>query len=183
MPSADSPADPTLHALYCDHHGWLRDWLRRRLGSACDAADLAHDIFMRLLIRPRTFDSFDGARAYLGAMARGLCVDLWRRREIERLWLETLAAQPEAVVPSAEQQTLIVEALCAVDAMLNRLPPRVARAFALAQIDGLTYRQIARELGVSERSVKNYMATAMLQCALFEAEWFGADAAPAAVAD
>ena len=42
-----------LHALYRDHHGWLYGWLRRRLGNAADAADLAQDAFLRLLIRPR----------------------------------------------------------------------------------------------------------------------------------
>lgn len=44
------------------------------------------------------------------------------------------------------------------------LPERVRRAFLLAQLDGLTYRQIGVELGVSERMVKKYMARAMLHC-------------------
>jgi RNA polymerase sigma-70 factor (ECF subfamily) len=47
------------------------------------------------------------------------------------------------------------------------IPCRRARqAFLLAQLDGLTYAQIAGQLDVSERMVKKYMAQAMLQCML-----------------
>ncbi len=102
-------------------------------------------------------------------MANGLCVDLWRRREVEEAWLQTLASHPEALMPSPEQQVVILEALMAVADMLARLPPKVSTAFVMAQIEGLTYREIASQLAVSERMVKKYMAQAMLQCALFEA--------------
>lgn len=39
--------------LYLDHHDWLAGWLRGRLGCSQDAADLAHDTYLRLLGRPR----------------------------------------------------------------------------------------------------------------------------------
>ena len=45
----------------------------------------------------------------------------------------------------------------------------MARAFILSHVDGLKYREIAVELDVSERTVKKYLAQAMLHCALLEA--------------
>ena len=38
-----------IEGLYAEHHGWLRGWLRGRLGNAFDAADLAHDTYLRIL--------------------------------------------------------------------------------------------------------------------------------------
>ena len=122
----------SVGTLYSEYHGWLHRSLQRRLGDADDAADLAHDAFIRLLARPRELNH-RSARAYLSRMARGLCVDLWRRREVEQAWLETLARHPEQA-PSAEQQTAALEALVEVDTMLKRLPPPVARAPCLAAI-------------------------------------------------
>lgn len=168
MSRADSPSSP-IESLYSDHHRWLSAWLRRRLGNAGDAADLAQDVYLRLLQKPREFDSFDGARAYLSTMAKGMCADLWRRREIERVWLETLAAQPETVAPSPEQRAMAIDALCEIDRMLERLPGKAANAFIMAQVHGMTYKEIAAELHVSDRMVKKYMAQAMLHCALIEA--------------
>lgn len=169
MSTADSSPQQTIHALYCDHHGWLHGWLSKRLGNASDAADLAHDAFLRVMAKPPVFDGFDGARAYLGSIARNLVIDLWRRREIERAWLETLAAQPAAVAPSPEHRAIVLETLFEIDAMLRWLPERAARAFVLAQLHGLGYRDIAARIGVSERMVKRYMAQAMLHCLALEA--------------
>lgn len=160
-----SLAPPPEHVdrLYRDHHGWLLGWLRRKLGCAHDAADLAHDAFLRLLRHPAG-EPLREPRAYLTTIAHGLVVNHWRRIEIERAWLEALMQQPEASHPSPEVRLLAVEALLEVDALLSALPEKPRRAFLMAQLDGLAYREIAVELGVSERMVKKYMARAMLHC-------------------
>ena len=59
-------------------------------------------------------------------------------------------------------------------AMLDRLPAKVSEAFCLAQIDGLSYREIAQRIGVSERTVTKYIGQAMFQCMVLEAELDGA---------
>ncbi|NWL78741.1 RNA polymerase subunit sigma-24 [Pseudomonas taiwanensis] len=159
-----------VELYYRENHGWIRAWLNRKLGNASDAADLAHDVFVRLLSRPRTFDNESHARAYLSGMSRNVCVDFWRRRQVEQAWLEVLASRPEAFVPSEEHRLLVLEALQQVHAMLCRLPTKVAEAFLLAQLHGLGYKDIAQRLGVSERSVTRYIADAMYQCLLLEAE-------------
>ncbi|WZB75834.1 sigma factor-like helix-turn-helix DNA-binding protein [Achromobacter insuavis] len=87
-----------------------------------------------------------------------MCIDLWRRQEVERAWLDTLGTCAGATAPSAEQQAIIVETLLQAAQMLQQLPPKVARAFILAQVDGMKYRDIAAELGVSERTIKSYLA-------------------------
>ncbi|BBP82743.1 MULTISPECIES: sigma-70 family RNA polymerase sigma factor [Pseudomonas] len=167
------PTNAPIHTLYQSHSAWLLGFLRRRLGSGFDAADLMQDTFLRVLLRPRVFDGTTGERSYLATIARGLCIDHWRRRQLEQDWLAALAARPEAVQASPEQRALIIETLHEVDAMLLRLPHKVRRAFLMAQLDGMPYREIAVEIGVSERMVKKYLAQAFLHCAVLEAELDG----------
>lgn len=131
MSVAELPGQQGLHLLYSDHHGWLKGWLYKRLGNAADAADMAHDVFLRLLAKPasRGFSSPVDARAYLCAMARGMCVDLWRRREVERAWLDTLAAQPEPFEPSPEFRMMVIETILEIGAVLARLSDKAQKAF------------------------------------------------------
>lgn len=158
------PASPTTVAvLYGDHHGWLKTWLQQRLGNAHDAADLAHDTFVRIL-GARSPGPIREPRAYLTTVARGLVIDHWRRRDIEVAFFETLAALPPVLVPSPEHRALALEALIRVDALLGEMKVKVREAFLLAQIDGLAYREIGERMGVGERMVKKYMAEAMLHC-------------------
>ena len=164
MSSADRSLNLEIHHLYCDHHGWLQGWLARKLGNASDAADLAHDTFLRLLTRQTARSLGSEPRALLTHIAKGLVVDRWRRQDVERAYLETIAHLPEPEVPSPETRWLILETLYRIEAMLRDLPETSRQAFLMSQIDGLTYPQIAEELGVSLVSVKRYMRDAFLAC-------------------
>lgn len=173
---AASPIE-SIADLYSDHHKWLLGWLRRRLGNAADAADLAQDAFLRLIVKPapRGFQSVGEARAYLRSMANGMCINLWHRREIEQAWLDTLAAQPEAFAPSAEHQAIVLEALHEIGRMLLDLPAKASQAFVLAVACQMTDKEVAAELGVSDRMVRKYVAQAMLCCMQLQARQTGCE--------
>lgn len=156
MPGSRHP----IEHLYVEHHGWLQGWLRHRLNNAADAADLAHDTFVRVLQR-RQAKALLEPRAYLRTIARGLVIDLWRHRDIERAWLETLAQLPESEVPSPETSALAIEALLAIDRLLDALPTRTRTIFLLAQLDGLPCPRIAEQLGVSLSTVERDLSKAL----------------------
>jgi len=149
--------------LYADHHGWLQGWLRRKLGNASDAADLAQDTFVRLLAA-RQPEVIVQPRAYLTRIAQNILVNWYQRQALERAYLDALAAMPEALAPSPEERLLILQTLHEIDAMLDALKPPARRAFLLSQIDGMKYEDIARELGVSLVTVKRYMQQGFRGC-------------------
>jgi RNA polymerase sigma-70 factor (ECF subfamily) len=154
-----------FNTLYCQHHGWLQRWLGFKLGNTSDAADLAHDTFIRLIGRS-DLATVREPRALLTTVAHGLMVNRFQRLALERAYLEALAALPVPLAISPEQRMLILETLHEIDAMLDALPPRVRQAFLLSQLDGLPYADIAVRLGVSLITVKRYMKQAFLQCLL-----------------
>lgn len=156
-------ASDAVAALYADHHGWLQGWLRRKLGCQHQAADLAQDTFLSLLNRPCAADE---PRAYLLTIARRLMFESWRRRDLERAWLDELARLPEASAPSEEEKAIVLETLLAIDKLLDGLSAKARSAFLMRQIDGMTYAQIAAELGVSEPRVQQYMTQALTRCYL-----------------
>jgi len=153
----------SIAALYSGHHGWLHAWLRKKLGCSHRAADLAHDTFLRLLGQ-RTAPDLSEPRALLAHIAKGLMIDQWRRREVERAYLEAIAHLPEPEAPSPETRLLVLEALYRIEAMLRSLPSRTQEIFLLAQLDGLTYVQIAEQLGTSLATVKRHMRAGFLAC-------------------
>lgn len=161
------PAEPAMqqqvHALYHDHHGWLHDWLRKKLGNSCEAADLAHDTFVRVMASRKT--AFGASpRAFLTHVAKGLVVDHWRRRDVERAYLDVIARLPEPQAPSPESRLLILEALQHIVTMLDTLPLRTRAMFLLAQLDGLPYAEIAVRFGTSLPTVKRHIRAGFIAC-------------------
>lgn len=163
MSAAELVLPNEVETLYSDHHGWLYSWLRRRLGCSHNAADLAHDTYMRLMVSGRK-PAPEQARPYLMQIAKGLVIDRHRRELLEQAYLDALACQPQATAPSPEERSLAIEALMRIDTMLGRLAPIVRETFLLSQFDGLTYSAIAQQLGVSVASVRKYMLKAMQAC-------------------
>lgn len=154
-----------VQSLYTEHHGWLHDWLRRKLGNSSDAADIAHDTFLRVLAKGRTAAGAE-PRALLTHIAKGIVIDHWRRLEVERAYAESVACLGEAVLPSEEERLLIIEALTRIDAMLHAMPEKTRNIFLLSQVDGLTYPAIAAELGTTLVTVKRHMRKAFVACLL-----------------
>ncbi len=163
MPPLSDPHG--YETLYREHHGWLQQYLLKKVNCSEQAADLAHDTFLRLMTSNRSPAALGEApRALLTHIAKGLVVDHWRRQEVERAYLEALADTPTQYIPSPEERLLIIEALTRIEAMLSAMPARTRDIFLMAQLDGQTYSRIAARFGVSLSTVKRHMRKAYLAC-------------------
>jgi RNA polymerase sigma factor (sigma-70 family) len=155
-------------ALYAEHHGWLRSWLCYRLsaGGKDIADDLAHDTFLRVLAGRCgcACEPILQPRAYLTTVAKGVVVSWLRRQTLERAWLDALAAMPERQHPSPERQSIILETLHEIDAMLDTVKPLAKQAFLMATVDGMKQQDIAHALKVTVPTVKSYIRKAFLAC-------------------
>ena len=166
MSSGEPPFQAAISDLYCEHHGWLFGWLRRKLGCAHNAADLAQDTFARILNARESVASLREPRAFLSTTARRLIIDQVRRKHIENAYLQELALTAEALegFQSPEHILSTLEALEHIAFMLEGLHDNVRQAFVLYYLDGLTQSEIARQRGLSDRTVRKYLIQALLHC-------------------
>jgi RNA polymerase sigma factor (sigma-70 family) len=159
------PPVDIVETLYCDHQGWLRGWLSRKLGCASKAADLSQDTFVRLLELPAT-PLMREPRAYLMVMANRLLINRYHRQKVEDDTLRTLRILAEGSLgASAEDAAAARQALGQIVALLmHEVGEKPGKAFLLARLHGESYSQIASQLGVSESRVKQYLAMVLVHC-------------------
>jgi RNA polymerase sigma factor (sigma-70 family) len=155
----------SLESLYTEHHYWLQSWIRSRLNNVEQAQDLTQETFIKVLMKGREYE-FNSPKAYLSSIARGLLVDFFRRRTVEQAYLDALEVQPEQHSISAEQHHLIIDTLLQIEKMLDAMSERGRQIFLLAQLDGLSFAEIGRQLDVSVTTVRKHFIRAMTQCLL-----------------
>lgn len=160
MPSSDNTI---ITQLYVEHQSWLQHWLRKKLGCDELTKDVIQATFVRLLGRREFVANIVEPKAYLSTIADGLVKDHWRRHAIEQAYLSSLATMPEHYHPSEEQTVVAIELILRIDTLLQTLTDNVRQTFIWSQLEGMTYRDIASRLSVSERTIKKYMAEAMYQ--------------------
>ena len=166
MSSGEPAFQSAISALYSEHHSWLFGWLRRKLGCAHNAADLAQDTFARILNARESVATLREPRAFLSTTARRLIIDQSRRKKIENAYLQELALTAQALegFQSPEQILTTLEALEQIAFILEGLPEKTRQAFVLYYLDGLNQADIGRQLGLSDRTVRKYLIQALLHC-------------------
>ncbi|CAB3691835.1 MAG: sigma-70 family RNA polymerase sigma factor [Achromobacter sp.] len=166
MTAANLPTS-ILKTLYAEHHGWLRSWLRRKLGCPEQAADLAQDTFLRVLTSKTSLAELAEPRAYLTTTASRLVLDRARRERVERAYLEAMSLAAAALprwAPSPEAVMSAVQAVEQLAAALSTLAPKGREAFLLHYLEDESQPAVAQRLGISVRMVQKYLAQGLLRC-------------------
>ena len=73
----------SITAEIARHRPRLRNFIRRRVGSEADAADILQDVFAQLIEVSRLTQPVEYVGAWLYRVARNQITDLFRRRQTE----------------------------------------------------------------------------------------------------
>ena len=137
--------------------GPLLRYLSRRTGSLEEAKDVLQEAYARVLAVQRT-DAIQSLERYVWRSALNIMSDRRRSsRNRERL-VQALSAGPEKVAPSAEAVADARERLTVVSGAVNELPLRCQQAFLLRIVRCLPFEDVGREMKVSSRMAKIYVA-------------------------
>lgn len=140
----------------------MRHVLRRRGRSRQEIEDLMQDAFVRVLEYCEAGAEVRQPEALLVRTVQRLSMnfdrdehrDLYEPEPVERLSLIDPAPPPEELAAAAERMERVRRTLDAVS-------PRTCRIFFLHRLEGLTYSQIGRELGMPASTVRKHVARAM----------------------
>lgn len=138
---------PQLGALCRSERPRLLRRVRGLLRNQADAEDLVQDVFVNLL--RRDLRAIESPRSYLARAATNAVLDHLRHQRVRaRVIQEGLDPDREAAGAGAEAA----------------LPPKCRVAFLLSRVHGLTMREIAERMEISEKTVEKHLLKAMLRC-------------------
>jgi RNA polymerase sigma-70 factor (ECF subfamily) len=156
------------------HRPALRAWLLARFPTLPDVDDLVQESFVRML-RAREASPIRSARALLFATARNLALDVVRRQRVhscepitDQTDSSVLMDNDDVVATVSKQQELEL-----LTQAIQSLPDRCRQVLTLRTAYGLTTKQIAEKLQVSESTVEKQMAHGIRLCAKFFASGSG----------
>ena len=127
------------------------------------SADLTQDIFAHIWAKRKYLLSVNNFESYLYISARNLIFDRLRKKEFSgsrdnffrQYFSDTVSDQdPSLQLEYKEFHALIHQAI-------NQLTPQQQSVFKLSRFEGLNHAEIADQMGLSKRTVKNYMVNAI----------------------
>lgn len=140
------------------HEPALRGWLRRRAPAASDIDDIVQESYAVLAERERVSDILN-PRAYLFQVAHSLVVrNIRRARIVSILAVEDLGQMDfadDAATP--EQSAIAHDDLRQLATVIASMPGQTREAFVLRRVRGLSQREIASQMGLSENTVEKHI--------------------------
>lgn len=141
------------------HEQDVRAWLRRSLVTSNDVDDVIQESYCRLA-NLKAVEQIESPRAYFFQTARSVVLEQMRRARIVRIdaVTEIDALRIEWDEPSPERIAGGRKELERVMKIVATLPERSRRIFEMRRVMGLSQKEIARRLGVTENVVENEAA-------------------------
>jgi RNA polymerase sigma-70 factor (ECF subfamily) len=141
------------------HEPALRGWLHRRPVLGLEVDDVIQETYA-ILATLSAVDHILSPRAYLFRTAMSLVRRHLQRARIVRIDavddIDLVGAPSNTASP--EEDVAAREELRFVQHALAGLPPRCREVFLLRKLEGLSQREIARRVGISESTVEKHVA-------------------------
>ena len=149
-----------LEKLFKQHYRQMYRLATMLLHDDAESKDVVHDIFAHLLRNSQNLRE-DTAESYLLTSVRNRCLNVIRSRQIqERVEHLYLLDLDTTITPTQRLE----EELEALYKGIDQLEPPVCRDIIMQHFrDGITFKEIANSLGVSETTVYKHLRRALNQ--------------------
>lgn len=147
---------------------YLRYWDKllvvagNRIDDYALAEEAVQDVFISLWKRRHALELTHALSTYLAVAIKYRVI---REQQNQFRYIHKLEASAndteESFAPSADEHLLEKEIMQRIEASVLQLPEKCRIVFRMSREDGKTYKQIATELDISEKTVEQHMSKAI----------------------
>ncbi|MCD6201051.1 MAG: RNA polymerase sigma-70 factor [Bacteroidales bacterium] len=153
--------DIAFEQLFRKYFSDLTLFALKYTGDMDTAKEIVHTVFLNLWEKKDTMDPASPVKSYLFTSVRNRCLNhlrdqrKFRKDALFDITVEMAAAETSSsYLETAELQQQI-------NAALDQLPEKCRQVFELKRFEGLKYKDIAEDLGISVKTVEAQMSKAL----------------------
>lgn len=157
------------HAAYTElfNRYWSAMYLhaRKMLHDEDEAMDVVQDIFTLLWTRSAEMEFSVSVKSYLYTAVRNQVLKIISRGKLKEKFIGNMTKVMTELVSTTENQVDYNELERLIEREIASLPPQMQRIYNKSRNEGLSYKEIATELGITEHTVKTtiYRAVSILR--------------------
>lgn len=127
------------------------------------AEEVVSDVFIKIWQKRTALSRIGNITLYLYISTKNRSIDYARNRSRRQMVFVNESLQSNSVSGDQHADQLLFrnELLLQVREAIQKLPPQAGLVFKLVKEDGLKYREVARLLGLSQKTVENHMTLAL----------------------
>ena len=149
-------------AIYNKYSKMIFQFVIRYLKQEEDTEEIVQEVFIKIWKSREKINCYFSFESFLFTIAYNSTISLLRKRLSEIKSLEYLkSVQKNTNFESVIDDLQFKELNQKVQSLLNQLTPRQKQIYELSREHGLSHKEIAQKLNVSENTVKNHLVSAL----------------------
>lgn len=147
-----------LYDLYAER---IYYFALRFVVSKEDAENVTQEVFVKLWETRERIDINLSLNSYLFTIARNTIFNIHRKRVNELAYLEHLGKYLEQNQVRLENEIIFNDIQARLEKLISELPPQRKKVFELSRKQGLSHKEIAEELKISEKTIETHIRLAL----------------------
>lgn len=159
LKNGDMLAFDQIYGLYSHK---LFSFVFKILKNEAEVDDIVQEVFVKIWESRSKLEDYKLLNSYIFTIAYNNSIDLIRKRISNNKYLEHLKNSASInLTPTIISQIEFNELNNQVEKLIANLPDRQKQVYLLHKEEGLTYPEIAEQLGISKNTVENHMVKAL----------------------
>ena len=152
--------DQGMEMMFKKYFALVSTVVYRILNDSEIAEDLAQEVFLSVWKNRETININSSLKSYLVRAARNKTLNYIRDNKVKTSVSEEMPDLPD-FTPGIEKEIAGKDLRKKVSQLIDMLPERCRYTFVLSRFENLTYKEIAKEMGTSEKTVENQISKAL----------------------
>ncbi len=152
---------PSFGRIFSLYHKRIYNFCISLHQSPDDAEETVQKVFVALWEQREQVDENKPPGEYLYSIARYMIYNEFRRQVYKKAVFDHFTLNSPETNNSTKDEVLFNELLTFLESQIERLPERQHEIIKLSRYEGLTYRQVAEKLNITENTVDTQIRRAL----------------------
>lgn len=147
--------------LFYKYRNKVKGFAVKLVPAQVDSEEIVQEVFVKLWFKKEAVDPEKDFQSYLFSIAKHLVLDHLKSAVNRRLYFVEEHFQQDLSFDEGLESSFIEEAEEKLQNLIREIPKRRREIFRLSRFEGLSYKQIAERLNISENTVDSQIRNAL----------------------
>lgn len=150
-----------FEVLFYKYRNKVKGFAVKIIPSKIDFEEIVQEVFVKVWINKESINPEKDFQSYLFSIAKNLILDHLKSAVNRKLYFIGEHFQQDLLIDDSPESLLIDDAEEKLQKLIMEIPERRREIFLLSRFEGLSYKQIAEKLNISENTVDSQIRNAL----------------------
>lgn len=150
-----------FEVLFYKYRNKVKGFAVKLVPAQVDPEEIVQEVFVKLWLRKETLNAEKNFQSFLFSIAKNLVLDHLKSAVNRRMYFVSEHFQQDLLADEDVDSQLTEDKEAKLLQLINEIPERRREIFRLSRFEGMSYKQIALHLNISENTVDSQIRNAL----------------------